>query len=117
MGNNLCCFENYKQNITDEERIVKREPNKQNSIKKSFTRSIFSKKETSTSLFEEKVTKLEIGQIAADMFGLDESSAAENEGYLQFMSTLFNQDDQLRFQVSFNKFKFQNFYYFVRIFK
>ena len=115
MGNNLCCLDNNKQNITDDQQSTnkKQQPQRQFSVKKSVTRSIFSKKETSAPLCEEKVTKLEIAQVAADMFGLDEINRAD-EGYLQFMSNLFKNDDVIRFQVSFNTFKFSNFHFFVR---
>ena len=47
------------------------------------------------------------------MFGLDETNS-DDEGYLQFMSTLFKHDDVIRFQISFNAFKLQNFHSFVR---
>jgi hypothetical protein len=60
------------------------------------------------------VTKIEIGLIAADMFGLDDVNTVD-ESYLQFMSTLFNPRDLIRFQVSFNTFKLQNFKTYVSI--
>ena len=46
--------------------------------------------------FEEKVTKIEIGLIAADMFGLDDDNTLD-ESYLQFMSTIFKPHDLIRF--------------------
>ncbi len=88
MGNRICCFDSKQS----DDYAKKHNPPLLNSLdkltlykssKKSYTTSIMSKrfKNSNAMEYEEKVTKIEIGQIAADMFGTDDNKLVD-ESYL-----------------------------------